>query len=155
MGPREPRHIWGLTFAAQAFVRRDYGIVSVHNPLRLNEWSETAPDIALLHPESPRNQYPSPRFTYAVIEVADTTLALDRHIKAPLYAQAGIPEYWIVDLNGEQIEVYREPAADGYRAIRLYGRGEHLSPAFAPDMVVAVDTILGPIATESDSAEPD
>ena len=64
-----------------------------------------------------------------VVEVADTSLAHDRYTKAPLYARAGIPEYWIVDLNGERIEVYREPSTAGYRTIRFFLRGESLTPA--------------------------
>ena len=66
-----------------------------------------------------------------IVEVADTSLAHDRYTKAPLYGRAGIPEYWIVDLNGERIEVYREPSPAGYRTLRYFPRGESLSPAFA------------------------
>jgi Uma2 family endonuclease len=85
-----------------------------------------------------------------VIEVASWSVRLDRHLKGPLYARAGIPEYWIVDLNGERIEVYREPSPDGYRTVRYVLRGESLSPAFAPEMVIQVDEILGPAPEAED-----
>jgi Uma2 family endonuclease len=63
---------------------------------------------------------------------------------APLYASAGISDYWIVDLNGERIEVYREPSEAGYRSMRFHVRGETLSPQFAPDLTIEVDAVLGP-----------
>ena len=53
-----------------------------------------------------------------------------------------------MDLNGERIEVYRDPSPAGYRAIHFFSRGECLSPAFAPDMVLKVDDILGSPAAE-------
>jgi len=91
-----------------------------------------------------------------VIEVADSSLNDDRNIKRSLYARAGIPEYWIVDLNGQRFEVYSEPSEVGYRASRFYLRGESLSPSFAPDLSVDVDAILGPIELLDDdqAAEP-
>ena len=101
------------------------------------------PDFVALRLGTPRRT-PQPEDILLVAEVADTSLAHDRYTKAPLYARAGIQEYWIVDLNGERIEVYREPSPTGYRTMRIYERGESLSPVFAPDLVVAVDAILGP-----------
>jgi Uma2 family endonuclease len=97
---------------------------------------------------------PLPEHALLVIEVADTSLDHDRNIKGPLYARAGIPEYWIVNLNGERIEVYREPSAAGYRASRFYLRGERLSPDFAPDLTIEVDAILPP-AEESELGPTD
>ena len=71
------------------------------------------PDLVLLGATAPQDQPPSPHDAHLVIEVAGWSVCLDRHLKGPLYARAGIPEYWIVDLNGERIEVYREPSPDG------------------------------------------
>jgi Uma2 family endonuclease len=116
----------------------------VFNPLRLDDRSAPVPDVAVLHADSPQDRHPAPEYTYLVIEVADMSLDYDRQIKAPLYARAGIPEYWIVDLNGERIEVYHEPSPAGYRTIRFCLRGESLSPAFAAEMTIEVDAILGP-----------
>ena len=93
---------------------------------------------------------PQPEDILLVAEVADTSLSYDRQTKGPLYARAGIPEYWIVDIKGECIEVYRDPSLNGYRTMHIYVRGERLSPAFAPDLVIEVDTILGPVAASAD-----
>lgn len=144
MSHRDARHIWAVVDMTQVFIRRDDCIVSVHNPLRLDNWSEPAPDVVLLRSDYPRDAYPSPDSTLTVIEVADTTLDRDRSVKLPLYARAGIPEYWIVDLKGEQIEVYREPSPSGYLAMRIYQRGQRLSPTFAPEMSLDIDAVLGP-----------
>jgi Uma2 family endonuclease len=68
--------------------------------------------------------------------------------------RAGIPEYWIVDLNGERIEVYTEPFEADYRAVRIHLRGEQLAPAFAPELSIAVDAILGPTGDDEDDESP-
>jgi Uma2 family endonuclease len=100
----------------------------------------------VLRADTPQDRHPSPEYTHIVIEVADESLDYDQNVKGRLYGRAGVPEYWLVDLGGERITVYREPMSDGYRAIRFFLRGESLSPAFAPDLVVEVDAILGPPA---------
>lgn len=156
MYPRSVAHIWTVVRLSKIFFQHDDCIVSIQNPLRLAEHSEPMPDIAALHRNSPRGRHPSPKYTYIVVEVADVSMEYDLNVKTPLYARAGVPEYWIVDIQGERVEVYTEPSAAGYRNSRFYLRGESLSPAFAPDLTVAVDAILGPIE-ESDEAdqEPD
>jgi len=78
-----------------------------------------------------------------VIEVADTSIRLDRRRKLQMYARAGIFEYWIVDLNADRIEVYRDPVRSRYRSVMLLRRGDTVSPIFAPDLVVDVSTVLG------------
>jgi Uma2 family endonuclease len=145
MSSRDPLHNATVVYLTQILIRRGDWIVSVHNPLRLDAWSEPVPDIVLLHPEVPQDRHPTPEHTHLVIEVAGRTLGFDRRVRGPLYARTGVPEYWIVDINGERIEVHRAPSEAGYRASRFYLRGESLSPAFAPDLTVQADAILGPI----------
>ena len=60
-----------------------------------------------------------------------------------MYARSGICEYWIVDLNADRIEVYRDPVRSRYRSVWLVGPGDTVSPIFAPDLVVDVSTVLG------------
>jgi Uma2 family endonuclease len=72
------------------------------------------PDIALLRLETPRTRLPLPEDIHLVIEVSDTTLARDRDVKLALYARDGIKEYWIVNLEQNSLEVYREPDGDRY-----------------------------------------
>lgn len=67
-----------------------------------------------------------------VIEIADTTLLFDLNVKAPLYARAGIEEYWVCDINGRQIIAHREPVEGSYRSVTNCGAGSSVSPLAAP-----------------------
>ena len=67
----------------------------------------------------------------------------DRVTKFSEYAESGIPQYWIVDLNAERIEVYRDPLRSRYRSVRLLRPGDTVSPIFAPDLTIEVSTVLG------------
>ncbi|HEX8069660.1 MAG TPA: Uma2 family endonuclease [Pyrinomonadaceae bacterium] len=100
-------------------------IVSVQNPIRLDDYSEPQPDVALLKPRADfyEQALPAPADVLLVIEVCDTTLEYDRQIKLPLYARAGLPEVWLVNLADEQIETYAHPAADAYQTNARHQRG--------------------------------
>lgn len=78
-----------------------------------------------------------------IIEVAHSSLNYDRAIKQSLYARHGIPEFWIVNLPGDMVEVHSTPSGDGYATVTCAGRGEQLVPALLPDVTVAVSDILG------------
>jgi Uma2 family endonuclease len=114
--------------------------------------SEPEPDVSVL-PGSPDDYREHPRCADAalVVEVADTSLRTDQTLKASLYAEAGVTDYWIVDLKARTIEVYREPAETptkgfpfGYKSRRIYAEGETLSPLAAPEAALAVADILPP-----------
>ena len=77
-----------------------------------------------------------------VIEVADSSLAKDRDIKAALYAECGVPEYWIVNLPEQVIEVRTEPHDGAYRKVEIIRRGDVLAPLAFPDVRIFVDDIL-------------
>ena len=78
-----------------------------------------------------------------VIEVADTSVQSDRRVKIPLYAQAGIPEAWLVNLPADRIEVYRKPTGDKYAEVTSASRGHTLTPLEIPSTTLSVDRILG------------
>jgi Uma2 family endonuclease len=88
--------------------------------------SEPEPDAAILRgTESTfRDRHPTPSDFGIVIEVADTTLRYDRTEKGPVYAAAAIPEYWIINLEEQVVEVYTQPTPDGYGLMQLYRAGE-------------------------------
>lgn len=123
----------------------ELAIVSVQNPVWLDDWSEPLPDIALLKPQDDfyASGSPKPSDTLLAIEVSDTTLRYDRSRKLPLYAVRGIPESWIVDIGHDRIEAHWGPSADGYRYTRVYSRGESISPQAFPSLAFPVDAILG------------
>ncbi len=120
-------------------------VVSVQDPVRLSRHSEPQPDVALLRPRADfyARGHPRPDDVLLLIEVADTSVEADRRIKMPLYARAGIEEVWLVDLTTERVEVYRGPAADGYREIRALARGQGIVPQAFPDLALGVDDLLG------------
>ncbi len=118
MSPIGPRHVGIVNKLNQLLTRQaaDQGIMSVQNPIRLNDYSEPQPDIAVLNP---RDDYYShalatPDDILLVIEIADASLDFDREEKLPRYAQANISEVWIVDVNRQIIEQYTEPLRGEY-----------------------------------------
>jgi len=144
MNPIGSPHAWCVTRVTRVFAPLfDRAITRVQNPLRLGVRSEPEPDVAVLQPDTPEDGHPGPHDVFLVIEVADTSIRTDRGRKRTMYARAGIPEYWIVDLRHDRVEVYRDPARARYESVWLAGRGDTISPLFAPDLIVSVTTILG------------
>ena len=120
-------------------------IVRVQNPVRLGERSEPEPDIALLRPRADayRDAHPGPDDVMLIVEVSHSTVEYDRDVKTPLYAEAGIPELWLVNLDEDYIDGLSDPDGAGYRAMRRYARGERIAPALLPDAALDVSEILG------------
>ena len=121
----------------------DNVIVSVQNPVRLNEYAEPQPDVALIRSKDYSGSLPTPDDVLLLIEVSDTTLAYDRGLKLSRYAQAGIPEVWIADLKGEKIEHHTGPSGDLYRHVALARRGETLQTSALPSRELRVTNVLG------------
>ena len=121
-------------------------VVRVQNPVELAEDdSEVQPDVTLLRPRTDfyTRGHPVAGDVLLLIEVADSSLVRDRRVKTPIYARAGIREVWIVDLPGERVEIFRDPAAGGYRHVRSLGRGESVTSEAFPDLAVAISDLLG------------
>jgi len=87
--------------------------------------------------------HPGPQDVLLVVEVAEPSADYDRQIKLPVYARAGIPEVWLVDLAQEHVELYRAPSPDGYRDVRVLPRGERVAPAAFPNLELPTDDLLG------------
>ena len=113
----------------------------IQAPLALSDESEPEPDIALVAPGDYRREHPSAAML--VIEVADSSLGKDKRIKAPLYAAAGIPEYWVVNLRERVLEVYRAPNGEAYRELRCHGTEESVAPLAFPDLEISVRDLIG------------
>ena len=131
--------LWTLRLGERA-------IVSVQNPVQFpNEASELQPDVMLLKPRDDfyTAAHPLADDVLLLIEVADTSLRLDRRVKIPLYARVGIRETWLCDLVSAQIEVYGEPIEGRYRSVRALARGEALAPTELPDVHVRVEDLIG------------
>ena len=120
-------------------------IVSVQNPVHLNDFSEPQPDIALLKPRDDfyASRHPGPEDVLLIVEVADTSASYDRAVKMPLYAQAGIPDVWLADLPADFVGVFASPVNGRYQTVREVGRGETLTLHSLPETTVRVEDLLG------------
>jgi len=139
------RHALAVDMLSQFFFRNvpDTVRVRIQNPLRLSDFDEPEPDIVLADlTKYDGRRHPRPAETLLVVEVADATLKFDRSRKVPLYAEAAIPEVWIVNLRNDLIEVHREPSAGIYQTTKLYRRGETVISSVLPDLSLLVDDVL-------------
>jgi Uma2 family endonuclease len=118
MAPIGSRHA-GTVDQLASCLRRAAGeraIVRVQSPIRIDEHSEPEPDIVLLRPRADfyKTSHPGPSDVLLIIEVADTTLRYDRDVKTLLYARNGIPEVWIIDIEGRQLLRFRNAREGAY-----------------------------------------
>src|SRR5579883_2365137 len=147
MAPIGIPHANVVSFLLNWFARRlpEAFHVRVQDPIRIPPGAEPEPDIAIVR--GPIGTYsrahPEPADVLLLIEVADTSLAHDREVKGPLYAAAGIPDYWLLDLTGEQLLVHREPKRGRYTKVETVQRGDILAPLAFPDLVLPLQELLG------------
>lgn len=83
--------------------------VSVRSAIQLADDRAPQPDLALIRQRAYRGELPKSADVFLVVEVSDTTLRHDRDVKLPLYAEAGIPEAWIIDVKRRRITRYNDP----------------------------------------------
>ncbi len=147
MSPIGRRHAACVIRSSDVFTRKlgDRILLSAQNPLALDNTSQPEPDVVLLKRKADcyESGIPQPQDVLLLIEIADSTINSDRELKIPLYAEDGIIEVWLVDINNACIEVYRNPTATGYQDIQKYYRGQNLSISSFLDISIAVDEILG------------
>jgi len=145
MSPIGDRHANCVRRLIRAFAPHvDVAIIDVQDTLVLGEHDAPQPDLTVLKPRADAYRtHPRPPDTLLVVEVADTTLTYDRDVKIPLYADAGIPEVWLVNLPADRIDVYRQPVAGHYASVRAVSRGDTLSLLRLPDIIFAAVDILG------------
>lgn len=120
-------------------------IMSVQNPIQLDDYTEPQPDLTLLRmrPDFYAEALPTAADVLLLIEVADTSLEFDRRIKLPRYAQAGVPEVWLVDLKAKSVRVYTQPTESGYQVIQQLGPDQTAVATTIAGLAVAVKDILG------------
>ena len=120
--------------------------VSPQNPVRIDRSSEPQPDLAVLRRRADfyvTGEPPGPADVLLLIEVADSSLRFDRTVKLPLYARAGIAEFWLVDLKRRVVDVYRAPSGDSYAEATTHRPGDSLALVLAPEIVVKLDLVFG------------
>ncbi|MCA1567564.1 MAG: Uma2 family endonuclease [Acidobacteria bacterium] len=146
MSPIGSRHAACVTRLNMLFTRSvgRQAIVSVQNPVRLDEYNEPEPDVAVLGARADfyAAAHPTPPDVLLLVEVADTSVEYDRQVKVPLYARAGIAEVWLVDLTSDAVEIYAQPGEGAYLTTRRAARGESVASGLA-GLSVLVDEVLG------------
>jgi Uma2 family endonuclease len=150
MPPMKTPHAAGLELGRVAF-ERAFGRghwIRFQLPLHFGPRSEPQPDLAVVV-GGVRDFKDHPTSALIVVEVSEATLSYDRRRKGSLYAKNGIADYWIVNLNRRQLEVYRQPIPDpsrqygfGYSSVKLFAANDTASPLAAPNASIMVADLL-------------
>lgn len=131
----------------RAIFRKGY-FIRVQDPLSLGLDSDPQPDVAVVKGKPRDYLKHHPTSAILVIEMADTSLSFDRRHKARLYAEAGIEDYWIVNLHQRQVEVYRKPQKKprqrkaAYAEVTVYDENDTVTPLAAPRAAIKVTNLL-------------
>jgi Uma2 family endonuclease len=146
MAPIGSPHAGCVKKLNELFIQRggDRVVVSVQDPAVISDRSVPEPDLALLRRRSDyySRSHPTAAEVLLVVEVADTTLAFDLGAKARLYARAGVPEVWVVDVNARAIHVLRDPAEGAYRATFFARVQQRVSSLALPEVHVEVGELF-------------
>lgn len=112
-------------------------------PITLPNQSEPEPDLAIVQPLGREylSHHPYPENIFWVIEYANTSLEKDSTLKYHIYAEAGIPEYWLVNLQTRELIIYRQPKGRDYGSKMTLKEGE-ISPLAFPDVTIPIEAII-------------
>jgi Uma2 family endonuclease len=146
MTPIGPRHNASVDRAVRALVTAmgDQAIVRVQGSVRLDRFREPQPDLVLLRPQPDfyASRLPGPSDILLIIEMAESSLDYDRDVKARIYAQSGVPEYWLVDLDDRSVSCYTEPRGGAYQKLRHGRSGQSIAPEALPQCAIPVEMLL-------------
>ena len=142
MSPKGPPHESAIERLNELFVTAFKGRarVRVQSSFAASDSSQPEPDLALVPLGSHREDHPHEAFL--LIEVSDSSLPVDRKIKAQLYAESNVPEYWIVNVRDSIVEVHTEIVRGEYTKVTPYRAGSRITLVSFPDVSFAVDDIL-------------
>lgn len=121
-------------------------LVDVQNPLALDDENEPQPDLMILRPRDDyyRSGHPEAKDVILLIEVTESSLDVDRGEKLRLYAQAGIHEYWVVDLKRRVLIVHLDPKDEEYTAVQQHEGDARVAPRTLPDVELVIGPLFGP-----------
>lgn len=144
IGKRHAGIVAGLTAYLNHLFFRKFVIWS-QNPIVLDDLSEPQPDVCVLRGRDDfyRNESATAKDVLLAIEVADSTIKYDRDIKFPRYAENGIQEAWLIDLENDRVEIHTQPTAKGYKLVKILHRGDIAESTIFTEIKISVDDILG------------
>lgn len=119
-------------------------VIRNQNPIVLDDYSEPEPNIVLA--KQPREIYlekhPTPEDILLIVEISDSTLGRDRVTKSLAYSKAGIQQYFVLNLQNETLEEYREPSEDGYQFKRTLRKGDSVNLTAFPEVEIKIDDLF-------------
>ncbi len=145
MSPVGGRHVEVVGKLTRLLVRAagDEWRVNVQSPISVPPYGEPEPDLAVVREREYGLELPTPKDVLLIIEVADTSLEHDSRVKLPLYASVGIPEAWLVDLEGGLVERRTDPSNGRYRSTYTAGPGESIESGVLAGLVLNAGEVLG------------
>ena len=150
MAPMGPPHFGGVTRHARVFISQAANRFSVlvQGPVHLDEHTAPEPDIILaeFRDDDYSFAHATPEDILLIVEVADSSLAYDREVKAHIYGRFNIPETWVLNLPGDCLERFTEPGPEGYGQHTVLRRGEKVKLVALHDVELVVDELLLPAA---------
>ena len=146
MAPEGKPHAHFSTKAGNYLVRLlgDAAEVRPAKPITLPNNSEPEPDVAIVHPleDEYLTHHPYPENIFWLIEYSNATLKKDLELKTQIYAEAGVPEYWVVNLKNHSVIVFREPKNGQYTSETRFTQGSHITPLAFPNISIPVDRLV-------------
>lgn len=153
MSPQGPKHASSGSRADRWFIRNlsERAFIRTQRPIHLSDDTEPEPDLvlAVFDEDDYAEHHPTPPEILLALEVSASSLRYDRDEKSLLYAQAGIIQYCILNLEARELEDYRDPSPDGYRSKLTYLAGQSFNLVAFPEVNVTVSELLPPIKTHS------
>ncbi|MEA5620496.1 Uma2 family endonuclease [Cronbergia sp. UHCC 0137] len=142
-------HTWTVRRTAKIFSQLlvSQAEIITQDPVELDDFSEPEPDVAIvkIHPLDYADHHPTAEEIYLIIEVANSSLKYDCEIKGKIYAQAGINDYWVLDVNQRKLHVFRQPTQEGYQSEVIIAEDGIVSPLFFADLAISLTEILPPL----------
>ena len=142
MTPPDPMHAWVIERLTMLLVPKLVGraVVRIQSSYAASDDSMPEPDVAIVPEGDHRKAHPSEALL--MIEVSYSSLRKDRNVKARLYAECGVPEYWIIDVEARRIEVFTEAKNGVYTHVITRSTGDEIAPTAFPDVNVRVDDLF-------------
>lgn len=136
-GVRRVSKVLSSLLGAQVFI-------STQDPIQIGTISEPEPDVVVAVPSVTdyEDHHPTPPEILLIVEVAETSVAVDRQRKLPLYAQAGIQQFCILNLRGNELEDYRDPTPEGYRSKQTYTAQQSFGLVAFPEIQIKVVELI-------------
>lgn len=146
MSPIGTAHVAAVNRATRALIMKagDAAIVSIQNTIVLDDFTAPEPDVVLMKPREDfyASKHAGPDDIMLIVEMADSSLAYDSRIKAGLYAESGIAEYWIVDIQSNRVLVFSASDGKRYMTARELHRGDKIAPGLLPHCEIDAADLL-------------